>query len=150
MRSATRAKRLSPLAARLSLAAAILCAGCGNYGNLTLDDAPFLNALPRASDLTYAVPQGNAQPLCLLGESSADQAGEVILPMLLRGVPDYGQDEMPAGGRDRIQCDHHRDGAAVLAPPGQPGPVGHRPGHRVEGVGGPVQAVRVLQGCWHQ
>jgi hypothetical protein len=69
MRSATDGKRLSPLASRLSLAAAILCAGCGNYGNLTLDDAPFVNALPRASDLKYAVPQGNGQPVCLLGES---------------------------------------------------------------------------------
>lgn len=55
-----------PLALAL---AAVAGAGCGNYSNGVLDDAPFYNALPRAQDLQVDVPKSAAQPACVLGES---------------------------------------------------------------------------------
>ena len=48
---------------------AVLLAGCGNYGNAVLDDAPFYAALPKASDLAVNVPKSASQPACALGES---------------------------------------------------------------------------------
>ena len=82
-------------------------------------------------------------------EHAADQVDEVVLAPFVRGVPDYGEDEMPAGGGDRAQRDRHRDGV-VLVQSDQPGPVSHGPGHRLERIGGPVHAVRVPQPARHQ
>ena len=54
----------------LALCALIALCGCGNYGNLTLEDSVYLNALPSSQDLKYDGPQGTGQPLCgALGSS---------------------------------------------------------------------------------
>jgi hypothetical protein len=57
------------LATSIAAAFALSVAGCGNYGNTAIDDAPFYNALPRAEYLKVDVPKDAAQPLCALGES---------------------------------------------------------------------------------
>jgi hypothetical protein len=44
-------------------------AACGNYGNLSIDDAIYVNALPSKDQLTYTVPKDPAAPACVLGES---------------------------------------------------------------------------------
>ncbi len=46
--------------------------------------------------------------LRLLREHGTDQVDEVVLGPLVRGVPDHGEDEMLAGGRDWAQRDRHR------------------------------------------
>jgi hypothetical protein len=56
-------------AALVGLCALLGAAACGNYGNVALDDAPFLNALPHSEYLRYDVPSGAGSPLCQLGES---------------------------------------------------------------------------------
>lgn len=43
----------------LSLAAALLASGCGNYST---EDIRFLSALPHREDLHVAVPAGGAAP----------------------------------------------------------------------------------------
>ena len=69
----------------------------GQFGGLARG---LVQAEPDVKQVPGYLVQQVLRMLRLVGQHAADQAGEVILPLLLHGVPGHGQDEMPVGTSD--------------------------------------------------